>query len=572
IEHQRDYYYKFKKNRSKQGGWEQKAYNKILKDLQEKAKKGEVIVDSAAGTAGKSKLAETKGSPKRISSIKLKTSHESKDRSSSSRGRRDATKVKQSFNNMSDQPNPSSQQPPSPPPPPLIEPSKIPTHDSKPILLGLPLPSFTSLLLSTKKTTSNEPLIKQKYRVDQVWDGIYNSFHESFEDIQTLPKGLAKELEEMFEISTGKVLKGTKAGDGTVKWLIGFPARERGTATKKKVEENDADPTEDEEINITNVKPPTNPDLKDFMLNAVETVYIPQTPTTYTACVSTQVGCSLACSFCYTGTQKFQRNLNAAEIVEQLMWLVRLHGGHPVNPDFKPVKSPPTLNESPISDVFPESEQDPPRRLSHVVFMGQGEPLLNYPALRSAIHTYSTAFQLPLRRTTVSTSGIAPLIPRLATEIGCDLALSLHATTNELRDTLVPLNKQYNLPTLVQALEDFHRLNPATGNRRNITLEYIMLHNVNDTPQDAWRLVSMFGHLPVHVNLIPFNQWPGSGFEVSTEERIREFQRIVREGKRGGGRTGVECTVRWSKGREDGCGCGQLKSGAEEKKRRVQGG
>jgi 23S rRNA (adenine2503-C2)-methyltransferase len=237
---------------------------------------------------------------------------------------------------------------------------------------------------------------------------------------------------------------------------------------------------------------------------------------------------------------------------------------------------------------------------------GQGEPLLNFNNVSNAIRLLSsTPINLHPRRTTLSTSGIAPLIPRVASEIGCKLALSLHATTDELRDVLVPINRRYPLKEVIKSVEgylenmktgthfshgnnleeddfdfdeeeedDSDGSNVSAAKQRKagsrplsrVTLEYVMLANVNDSQQEAFRLISLFGHLPVHVNLIPFNPWPGSSYICSSSERILEFQRWIKEGKSGNG-TGVKCTIRKTRGGDVLAACGQLRSNEELKRR-----
>jgi len=236
----------------------------------------------------------------------------------------------------------------------------------------------------------------------------------------------------------------------------------------------------------------------------VEVVYIPETDRG-TLCISSQVGCTLTCSFCHTGTQKLVRNLTAGEIIGQVM-LAR-----------------DDLNEWPEAG---QSHSDMgPRLLSNIVLMGMGEPLYNFENVRDAmkIAMDPEGIQLSRRRITLSTSGVVPEIARTADEIGCQLAVSFHATTDDVRDKLVPINKRWNIQELIAALAAY----PKVSNSERITFEYVMLKGVNDTDEDAHRLMKLIEGIPAKINLIPFNEWPGAPYERSTPERIKALWRLA---------------------------------------------
>jgi 23S rRNA (adenine2503-C2)-methyltransferase len=267
----------------------------------------------------------------------------------------------------------------------------------------------------------------------------------------------------------------------------------------------------------------------------VETVYIPE-ENRGTLCVSSQVGCTLTCSFCHTGTQKLVRNLTAGEIVGQIM-LAR-----------------DDLDEWPR----PGEPKDETRLVSNVVLMGMGEPLYNFDNVRDAmlITMDHEGIGLSRRRITLSTSGVVPEIARAATEIGCQLAISFHGTTDEIRDKLVPINKKWNIKALLDALRDY----PKASNSERITFEYVMLKGVNDSDADAKRLVKLIAGIPAKINLIPFNEWPGSPYERSDEDRIRAFAHIVHN-------AGYASPIRTPRGEDIMAACGQLKSATERARR-----
>jgi 23S rRNA (adenine2503-C2)-methyltransferase len=271
----------------------------------------------------------------------------------------------------------------------------------------------------------------------------------------------------------------------------------------------------------------------------VETVYIPEEGRG-TLCISSQVGCTLTCSFCHTGTQKLVRNLTAGEIVGQVM-LAR-----------------DDLGEWPV----PGAPKDETRLVSNVVLMGMGEPLYNFDNVRDAMKVVmdNEGLTLSRRRITLSTSGVVPEIARAAEEIGCLLAVSFHATTDDVRDRLVPINKRWNIKTLLDTLRDYPRL----SNSERITFEYVMLKDVNDSDADARRLVKLIAGIPAKINLIPFNEWPGAPYERSDWSRIESFADIVYK-------AGYASPIRTPRGEDIMAACGQLKSATErERKSRAE--
>ncbi len=264
----------------------------------------------------------------------------------------------------------------------------------------------------------------------------------------------------------------------------------------------------------------------------IETVYIPEEDRG-TLCVSSQVGCTLTCSFCHTGTQRLVRNLTAAEIVGQIL-VARDDLGD--------------WGRAPVEK----------RRVSNIVLMGMGEPLYNFEAVRDAMKIAMDGEGLALsrRRITLSTSGVVPEIARVGEEIGCLLAISFHATTDAVRDVLVPINRKWNIAALLDACRAYPRL----SNSERITFEYVMLKGVNDSDADARRLVKLIAGIPAKINLIPFNPWPGAPYERSDPDRIEAFGRIVN-------RAGYASPVRTPRGEDIMAACGQLKSATERARR-----
>lgn len=342
------------------------------------------------------------------------------------------------------------------------------------------------------------PEKQAKMRVGQIWQWIYQWGKRDFADMTNLSKGFRAELAEKFVIEVPEVVTRQVSEDGTRKYLVRIAGG-----------------------------------------HEVEVVYIPEEGRG-TLCVSSQVGCTLTCSFCHTGTQKLVRNLTASEIIGQVM----------VARD--------DLGEWP--EVGARNVET--RLLSNIVLMGMGEPLYNFENVRDAmkIAMDPEGIQLSRRRITLSTSGVVPEIARTAEEIGCQLAISFHATTDEVRDKLVPINKRWNIAELVEALRAY----PKVSNSERITFEYVMLHGVNDSDADAHRLIELIRGIPAKINLIPFNEWPGSPYTRSSNNRIRAFSEIIYK-------AGYASPVRKPRGEDIMAACGQLKSATErERKSRKQ--
>jgi len=336
-----------------------------------------------------------------------------------------------------------------------------------------------------------------KMRIGQVWQWIYNKGVRNFEQMTNLSKGIRAQLASRYVIEIPEVVSKLVSKDGTRKYLV----RIQGG-------------------------------------HEVEVVYIPE-ENRGTLCISSQVGCTLNCSFCHTGTQKLVRNLTAGEIVGQIM-VARDDLGEWPEP-----------GHGPATGV---------RLLSNIVLMGMGEPLYNFNAVRDAmkIAMDGEGISLSRRRITLSTSGVVPEIAKTAEEIGCLLAVSFHATTDEIRDTLVPINKKWNIETLLNTLREYPRL----SNSERITFEYVMLKGINDSDDDARRLVKLIKGIPAKINLIPFNEWPGAPYERSEPARIKSFSDIVFS-------AGYAAPIRKPRGEDIMAACGQLKS-ASEKQRRVR--
>ncbi|MDG2475266.1 MAG: 23S rRNA (adenine(2503)-C(2))-methyltransferase RlmN [Paracoccaceae bacterium] len=326
-----------------------------------------------------------------------------------------------------------------------------------------------------------------KMRENQIWSWIYQKGIKTFDHMTNISKEYRENLKKTFAIERLKIEKKQISIDGTRKYLL---------------------------------------QLKDG--NQIEAVYIPE-KNRGTLCISSQVGCTLNCSFCFTGTQKLVRNLDAADIVGQIL-VVR-----------------DDLNEWPYNGM----PKDRKRKISNIVMMGMGEPLYNFDSVRNALHIVmdNEGIALSKKRITLSTSGVVPEIERAGNEIGCLLAISFHATTDAVRNTLVPINKKWNIDTLLTALRTY----PTLSNSQRITFEYVMLKDVNDSDADAKRLVKLIAGIPAKINLIPFNPWPGSPYERSTKKRIASFAEIVN-------RAGYASPVRSPRGEDIMAACGQLKS------------
>lgn len=344
------------------------------------------------------------------------------------------------------------------------------------------------------------PEKQAKMRLNQVWQWVYHWGVTDFDVMTNLSKDYRKTLSENFVIERPELVTKLVSEDGTRKYLVRIAGG-----------------------------------------HEVEIVYIPEEGRG-TLCVSSQVGCTLTCSFCHTGTQKLVRNLTASEIVGQIM-LAR-----------------DDLDEWPEPGTG--TGDDGPRLLSNIVLMGMGEPLYNFENVRDAmkITMDGEGIALGRRRITLSTSGVVPEIARTAEEIGCLLAVSFHATTDEVRDKLVPVNKKWNIETLLDALREY----PKATNSERITFEYVMLDGVNDTFEDAHRLVKLLDGIPAKVNLIPFNEWPGAPYKRSSNNRIHAFARILME-------AGYASPIRTPRGEDIMAACGQLKSATERaRKSRAQ--
>ena len=344
---------------------------------------------------------------------------------------------------------------------------------------------------------------EQRMRVAQLWHWIYLRGVTSFDEMTNVGKGLRAKLEEAFTLARPEVVVEQVSSDGTRKWLLRLP-----------------------------------PDIAGDKPHDVEMVYIPESDRG-TLCVSSQVGCTLNCSFCHTGTQRLVRNLTAAEIVAQVMVARDRLGDYPGQ-------------ERAVGPGLP-TEGD--RLVTNIVFMGMGEPLYAYDSVAKAIEVLADGEGLGIgkRRITVSTSGVVPEIEKLGREVGPMLAISLHAVRDELRDVLVPINKKYPLKDLLDACRTY----PAASNAKRITFEYVMLKGVNDSPADAKALVRLLAGIPAKINLIPFNPWPGTKYECSDWETIENFSDIVF-------RAGYSSPVRTPRGRDILAACGQLKSETEK--------
>ena len=331
-----------------------------------------------------------------------------------------------------------------------------------------------------------------KLRAKQIWHWIYNRGVSDFESMSDIAKSQRGWFAERFVITRPEVVEAQVSTDGTRKWL-----------------------------------------LKTHDGHEFEMVFIPDADRG-TLCVSSQVGCTLNCRFCHTGTMQLVRNLEPAEIVGQVMLARDALGEWPSQPEG--------------------------RMLTNIVMMGMGEPLYNFDNVRDALKIVMDGDGLGLskRRITLSTSGVVPMMDRAGAEIGVNLAVSLHAVTKEVRDEIVPLNRKYGIEQLLEACAAY----PGANNARRITFEYVMLKDKNDSDEDARELVRLIRHyrLPAKVNLIPFNPWPGAAYECSTPERIKAFSNIVFEG-------GISAPVRTPRGRDIDAACGQLKTAAERKRK-----
>jgi 23S rRNA (adenine2503-C2)-methyltransferase len=381
-----------------------------------------------------------------------------------------------------------------------------PRADGRIDLIGLPRPRIRELFEEAGLDAK-----AAKLRAKQVFHWLYHRGVTDFEAMTDIAKPMRPWLAERFVIGRPDVVEAQHSVDGTRKWLL------------------------------------RTADGHDF-----EMVFIPD-ETRGTLCVSSQVGCTLTCSFCHTGTMKLVRNLTPGEIVGQVMLARDALGEWP--------------RGTMVSDADVIDEDDEAghytadgRLLTNIVMMGMGEPLYNFDHVRDALKLVMDGDGLALskRRITLSTSGVIPMMERCGEEIGVNLAVSLHGVRKEVRDELVPLNKKYGIDDLLQACADY----PGASNARRITFEYVMIKDKNDSDDDARELVRLLKEykLPAKVNLIPFNPWPGAGYETSTPDRIRRFSEIVFDG-------GFSAPVRTPRGRDIDAACGQLKTAAEKKSR-----
>jgi 23S rRNA (adenine2503-C2)-methyltransferase len=368
---------------------------------------------------------------------------------------------------------------------------------AKPSLVGLSRAELAEALGSV-----GVPERQRKMRVQQLWHWIYFRGFTSFDAMSSVSKELRAALAERFTVDRPEVVAEQVSVDGTRKWLLRLPG-----------------------------------DPESGLPHDVECVYIPDTERG-TLCVSSQVGCTLNCSFCHTGTQRLVRNLTAGEIVGQVLAARDRLGDWPGA-------------TRPTDGVIPTGD----RCVTNIVMMGMGEPLYNFEAVRDALLIVADGDGIAIskRRITLSTSGVVPMIARAGAEIGCMLAISLHAVRDDLRNELVPLNRKYPIRELLEACRNY----PGVSNAKRITFEYVMLKGINDSIEDAKALVRLLKGIPAKINLIPFNPWPGSTYECSDWEQIEKFSQVVFD-------AGYASPVRTPRGRDILAACGQLKSATEK--------
>jgi 23S rRNA (adenine2503-C2)-methyltransferase len=365
----------------------------------------------------------------------------------------------------------------------------------KPTLIGLSREDMGKALAEI-----GVPAKQVKMRSSQLWNWLYVRGVSDFDHMTNVSKDMRELLKKHFTIARPEIVEEQISTDGTRKWLLRFPPRGAGRPVE------------------------------------IETVYIPEEGRG-TLCVSSQVGCTLTCSFCHTGTQKLVRNLTAEEILSQLLLARDRLGDFPDR-------------DTPVGTVMPSEG----RKVTNMVMMGMGEPLYNFENVKTAllIATDGDGLSLSKRRVTLSTSGIVPEIFRTGEEIGVMLAISLHAVKDDLRDMLVPINKKYPLKDLLDACRNY----PGVSNARRITFEYVMLEGVNDTLEDAKELVRLLKGIPAKINLIPFNPWPGTNYQCSKWEQIEKFADFINA-------AGYASPIRTPRGRDILAACGQLKSDSE---------
>ena len=385
------------------------------------------------------------------------------------------------------------------------------TPAEKPSLIGLTRAELGEALVGAGIV----PERQAKMRAQQLWHWMYVRGVSDFAHMFNISKDLRAELDKHFTVARPEIVEEQISSDGTRKWLFRFPPRGAGRPVE------------------------------------IETVYIPEEGRG-TLCISSQVGCTLTCSFCHTGTQTLVRNLTAGEILGQVLMARERLGDFPggVRPDDG------GLVPAPRGSGGSEGDN---RAITNVVMMGMGEPLYNYEAVKQALLIASAedGISLSKRRITLSTSGVVPFIEPTGREIGVMLAISLHAVRDDLRDMLVPINKKYPLKELIQACRDY----PGLSNARRITFEYVMLRDINDSDADARELVRLLSGIPAKINLIPFNPWPGTNYDCSSSARIEKFADIVNK-------AGYASPVRTPRGRDIFAACGQLKSETERLKKK----
>ncbi|MGJ0238116.1 23S rRNA (adenine(2503)-C(2))-methyltransferase RlmN [Novosphingobium fluoreni] len=384
-----------------------------------------------------------------------------------------------------------------------------PREDGKIDLIGLPRKRIAELFEAAGLDAR-----QAKLRAKQVFHWLYHRGVTDFAEMTDIAKAMRPWLSDRFVVGRPEIVEAQHSTDGTRKWLL------------------------------------RTPDAHDF-----EMVFIPDADRG-TLCVSSQVGCTLNCRFCHTGTMRLVRNLTVGEIVGQVMLARDALGEWPKGVADTKIGTMADLDD----DEDEGSYTSDGRLLTNIVMMGMGEPLYNFDNVRDALKLVMDGDGLALskRRITLSTSGVVPKIAQCGEEIGVNLAVSLHAVTKDIRDEIVPINRKYGIEELLQACADY----PGASNARRITFEYVMLKDKNDSDDDARELVRLLKHykLPAKVNLIPFNPWPGAPYECSTPERVRRFSDIVFE-------AGISAPVRTPRGRDIDAACGQLKTAAEKKSR-----
>ena len=368
---------------------------------------------------------------------------------------------------------------------------------AKPSLVGL-----SRAELAARLGDIGVPSAQQKMRVQQLWHWIYVRGAQDFDAMSNMSKDTRAELDRHFTLARPEIAVEQISGDGTRKWLLRLPSG-----------------------------------LEGERAHEVECVYIPEVDRG-TLCVSSQVGCTLNCSFCHTGTQRLVRNLTAGEIVGQVM-----------------------VARDRLGDWADRTTPNGGRLVTNIVMMGMGEPLYNFDAVRDALLVVSDGDGIGIsrRRITLSTSGVVPNIARTGAEIGVSLAISLHAVRDELRDELVPINRKHPIRDLLAACRAY----PGVSNARRITFEYVMLDGINDSDADARELVRLMAGIPAKINLIPFNPWPGTAYDCSPWDRIEAFAEIIN-------RAGYSSPVRSPRGRDIMAACGQLKSASERQASEVK--